>query len=103
MSTSGTFTKARIVEALVETNGYTQQKAFETGEILEEFGQDAYRPASPNGVHHWKVPIMVPAKSDEVDPYLKRMGGRQRNIAVKEINNQPGSSVVDYLKRQIQA
>ena len=32
----GTLTKARIVEAVVETNGYTQQKAFETVEILLE-------------------------------------------------------------------
>ena len=33
--------------------------------------------------------------------YLKYMGGRPRRIAVEEINNQPDSSVVDYLKRQI--
>ena len=32
----GTLTKARIVEAVVETNGYTQQKAHETIEILLE-------------------------------------------------------------------
>jgi len=32
----GTLTKARIVEAVVETNGYTQQKAHETVEILIE-------------------------------------------------------------------
>ena len=31
-----TLTKARIVEAVVETNGYTQQKAHETIEILLE-------------------------------------------------------------------
>jgi len=30
----GTLTKARIVEAVVESNGYTQQKAHETIEIL---------------------------------------------------------------------
>ena len=36
MSKPGTLTKARIVEAVVETNGYTQQKAFETVEILLE-------------------------------------------------------------------
>ena len=30
----GTLTKARIVEAVVESNGYTQQKALETIEIL---------------------------------------------------------------------
>jgi len=32
----GTLTKARIVEAVIETNGYTQQKAHETIEILLE-------------------------------------------------------------------
>jgi integration host factor subunit alpha len=32
----GTLTKACIVEAVVETNGYTQQKAHETIEILLE-------------------------------------------------------------------
>jgi integration host factor subunit alpha len=31
-----TLTKARIVQAVVENNGYTQQKAFETVEILLE-------------------------------------------------------------------
>ena len=31
-----TVTKARIVQAVVENNGYTQQKAFETVEILLE-------------------------------------------------------------------
>ena len=36
MPLSGTLTKARIVEAVVETNGYTQQKAYETIEILLE-------------------------------------------------------------------
>ena len=36
MPVSGTLTKARIVEAVVETNGYTQQKAHETIEILLE-------------------------------------------------------------------
>ena len=36
MPLSGTLTKARIVEAVVETNGYTQQKAHETIEILLE-------------------------------------------------------------------
>jgi len=36
MPKTGTLTKARIVEAVVETNGYTQQKAFETVEILLE-------------------------------------------------------------------
>jgi integration host factor subunit alpha len=36
MPLSGTLTKARIVEAIVETNGYTQQKAHETIEILLE-------------------------------------------------------------------
>jgi hypothetical protein len=33
--------------------------------------------------------------------YLRRMGGRPRSIAVEEINNQPDSSVVTYLKRQM--
>jgi integration host factor subunit alpha len=36
MPLSGTLTKARIVEAVVETHGYTQQKAHETIEILLE-------------------------------------------------------------------
>ena len=36
MPKSGTLTKARIVEAVVQYNGYTQQKAFETIEILLE-------------------------------------------------------------------
>ena len=36
MPKTGTLTKARIVEAVVETNGYTQKKAFETVEILLE-------------------------------------------------------------------
>jgi len=33
--------------------------------------------------------------------YLRRMGGRPRSIGVEEINNQPDSSVVTYLKRQM--
>jgi integration host factor subunit alpha len=36
MPLSGALTKARIVEAVVETNGYTQQKAQQTIEILLE-------------------------------------------------------------------
>ncbi len=36
MPKPGTLTKARIVEAVVETNGNTQQKAHETVEILLE-------------------------------------------------------------------
>ncbi len=36
MPLSGTLTKARIIEAVVETNRYTQQKAHETIEILLE-------------------------------------------------------------------
>ena len=36
MPKTGTLTKARIVEAVKETNGYTQQKAFETVEIMME-------------------------------------------------------------------
>jgi integration host factor subunit alpha len=36
MPNPGTLTKARIVEAVVETNGYTQKKAFETVEIMLE-------------------------------------------------------------------
>ncbi|MEX1349743.1 MAG: DUF362 domain-containing protein [Desulfobacterales bacterium] len=35
--------------------------------------------------------------------YLKRMGGRPHSIAVEEINKQPDSSVIDYLKRQFKA
>ena len=37
----GTLTKARIVEAVIETNGYTQQKAHETIEILLELIKQA--------------------------------------------------------------
>ncbi len=36
MPKTGTLTKARIVQAVVETNGYTHQKAFETVEIMLE-------------------------------------------------------------------
>jgi integration host factor subunit alpha len=49
MPNPGTLTKARIVEAVVETNGYTQKKAFETvGIMLElikrslETGEDVF-------------------------------------------------------------
>ncbi len=36
MQKTGTITKARIVQAVIETNGYTHQKAFETVEIILE-------------------------------------------------------------------
>jgi integration host factor subunit alpha len=36
MPKNRTLTKARIVKAVVETNGYTHQKAFETVEIVLE-------------------------------------------------------------------
>ena len=36
MPKTGTLTKARIVDAAKETNGYTQQKAFETVKIMIE-------------------------------------------------------------------
>jgi len=36
MPKTGTLTKASIVEAVVETTGYTQKKAFETVEITLE-------------------------------------------------------------------
>jgi len=36
MPKTGTLTKARIVEAVKEANGYTQRKAFETVEIILE-------------------------------------------------------------------
>ena len=36
MIESGTLTKARIAQALVDSNGYTQQKASETVEIILE-------------------------------------------------------------------
>jgi integration host factor subunit alpha len=36
MLLSGTLTKAHIVETVVETNGYTRKKAFETVEIMLE-------------------------------------------------------------------
>ena len=36
MPKNGTLTKERIVKAVVETNGYTHQKAFETVEIVLE-------------------------------------------------------------------
>jgi uncharacterized protein (DUF362 family) len=43
--------------------------------FFEEYGWDAYRPTSPDGKHHWKRPIMVPTKLDEVDHiiYLPRV------------------------------
>ncbi len=36
MPKPGTLTKARIIESVVVTNGYTQKKAFETVEIMLE-------------------------------------------------------------------
>jgi len=36
MPKTGTLTKARIVQAVVDTNGYTHKKAFETVEIILE-------------------------------------------------------------------
>jgi integration host factor subunit alpha len=36
MPKTGTLTKALIVKAVIESNGYTQQKAFETVEIMLE-------------------------------------------------------------------
>jgi integration host factor subunit alpha len=36
MPKTGTLTKARIVQSVVDTNGYTHQKAFETVEIMLE-------------------------------------------------------------------
>jgi integration host factor subunit alpha len=36
MPKSGSLTKARIVESVVETNGYTHKKTFETVEIILE-------------------------------------------------------------------
>ena len=36
MPTTSTLTKARIIETIAETNGYTHQKAFETVEIVLE-------------------------------------------------------------------
>jgi integration host factor subunit alpha len=36
MPKTGTLTKAHIVKAVVETNGYTQRKSFETIEIMLE-------------------------------------------------------------------
>ena len=43
--------------------------------FFEEYGWDAYRPAIPEGKHHWKRPIMIPAKLDDVDHiiYLPRV------------------------------
>ena len=43
--------------------------------FFEEYGWDAYQPAMPEGMHHWKRPIMMPAKLDEVDHiiYLPRV------------------------------
>jgi uncharacterized protein (DUF362 family) len=35
--------------------------------------------------------------------HLKRMGGLPSSIAVEEINKQPDSSVIEYLKRQLKA
>ncbi len=36
MPKTGTLTKARIVQAVIETNGYTSKKAYETVEIILE-------------------------------------------------------------------
>ena len=36
MQKTGTLTKARIVQAVIETNGYISKKAFETVEIILE-------------------------------------------------------------------
>jgi len=36
MQKNGTLTKAHIVKGVLETNGYTQKKAFETVEIMLE-------------------------------------------------------------------
>jgi len=36
MPLSGTLTKVRIIKSVVETNGYTQQKVYETIEIILE-------------------------------------------------------------------
>ncbi len=36
MPKTGTLTKAHIVKAVIETNGYTQKKAIETVEIMFE-------------------------------------------------------------------
>ena len=43
--------------------------------FFEEYGWDAYGPAIPDGKHHWKRPIMIPTKLDEVDHiiYLPRV------------------------------
>jgi uncharacterized protein (DUF362 family) len=43
--------------------------------FFEEYGWDAYQPAIPDGKHHWKKPIMIPAKLDEIDHiiYLPRV------------------------------
>ena len=35
--------------------------------FFEEYGWDAYQPAMPEGKHHWKRPIMIPAQLDEVE------------------------------------
>ena len=35
--------------------------------FFEENGWDAYRPAWPEGNHHWKTPIMIPTVLDKVD------------------------------------
>ena len=37
MPESGTLTKARVIKALIDSNGYTQQKAAKTVEIILEF------------------------------------------------------------------
>ena len=43
--------------------------------FFEENGWDAYRPSWPDGEHHWKTPIMIPAMIDEIDHivYLPRV------------------------------
>lgn len=45
MLLSGTLTKASIIEAIAESNGYAQKKAFETVEIVLELIEKSLKSA----------------------------------------------------------
>ena len=51
MIESGTLTKARIAQALVDSNGYTQQKASETVEIILELIKGSLENGENHAIH----------------------------------------------------
>jgi len=59
----------------LEPESVTVSSILTDEDLAEEFGWDAYRPTIPEGEHHWKRPMMIPAKLDEVDHiiYLPRV------------------------------